>query len=214
MQNLSFELGMRRTATVLAVIVLTLTLVAGVTGVLLAFYYEPAAGRAYTSLQEIVNDVQNGQLILGLHNYAGHGLIGVALIEIILMFLGRRFTRSWLTTWISGILLTLTAIGLGWTAMILGWDQLGYWRFRIELGTIEAIPVIGGTLRDILVGGGSVNTTTVEHLYTIHSYLLSAGAVLLAIVHLAASILAARPVAQEQASPVQEDAPVPTGVGS
>ncbi|MBA2747599.1 MAG: cytochrome bc complex cytochrome b subunit, partial [Tatlockia sp.] len=40
------------------------------------------------------------------------------------------------------------------------------------------------TLRDVLVGGGALNTTTVEHLYTIHSYLLSAGAILLAIVHL------------------------------
>ena len=36
----------------------------------------------------------------------------------------------------------------------------------------------------MLVGGGALNTTTVEHLYTIHSYLLSAGAILLAIVHL------------------------------
>lgn len=213
MQTLPFALVMRRTATVLSVIVLTLTLVAAVTGVLLAFYYEPAAGRAFTSLQEITNDVQNGELILGLHNYAGHGLIGAALIEIIFMFLGRRFTRSWLTTWISGILLTLTAIGLGWTAMILGWDQLGYWRFRIELGTIEAIPVIGGTLRDILVGGGSVNTTTVEHLYTIHSYVLSVGAVLLAIVHLASSIWAARAVPVEIVETVQDE-PVPTGVSS
>jgi cytochrome b6 len=68
--------------------------------------------------------------------------------------------------------------------MILDWSEVGYWRFRIELSTIEAIPLIGSTLRDILTGGGSVNTTTVEHLYTIHSYLLSAGAIILAIVHL------------------------------
>ncbi|NJL23618.1 MAG: hypothetical protein HC895_26985, partial [Leptolyngbyaceae cyanobacterium SM1_3_5] len=70
MQTPPFALVMRRTATVLSVIVLTLTLVAAVTGVLLAFYYEPAAGRSYTSLQEIANTVQNGELILGLHNYA------------------------------------------------------------------------------------------------------------------------------------------------
>lgn len=193
MRALPFPLIMRRLATLLAVATLTLALIAGATGVLLAFYYEPAAGRAYSSLQQIATQVSNGQLILSLHHLAGHGLIAIALIEIVVLFLGRRFNRSWLAAWLSGILLALTGIGLGWTAMILGWDQIGYWRFRIELGTIEAIPLIGETLRSVLTGGGSVNTTTVEHLYTIHSYILSVGAVGLAIVHLVSMVYAADP---------------------
>jgi cytochrome b6 len=192
MPNLSYPLIFRRAATILAVVTLTLTLTAGTTGVLLAFYYEPAAGRAYNSLESIASEVTNGQIILSLHHLAGHGLIAVALIEIIVMFLGRRFNSSWIAAWLSGILVALNAIGLGWTAMILGWDQIGYWRFRIELGTIEAIPVIGDSLRNILTGGGSVNTTTVEHLYAIHSYLLSGSAVLLAIVHLTSLVYASR----------------------
>jgi len=77
-----------------------------------------------------------------------------------------------LTAWISGILFTLTAIALGWTAMLLDWTQLGYWRFNIELGTV-AIPLIGSQLRAILTGGGAINTLTVAHLYTLHSYVLS-----------------------------------------
>jgi cytochrome b6 len=101
------------------------------------------------------------------------------------MFLSRQFRKSWLTAWISGILFTLSAIGLDWTAMISKWDQLGYWRFSIELGTIEAIPFIGHELRDILTGGGAINTATIQHLYTIHSYILSIAAILLAVVHLA-----------------------------
>jgi cytochrome b6 len=68
--------------------------------------------------------------------------------------------------------------------MILDWDQLGYWRFRIELQTIEAIPLIGPELRDIITGGGAINSETVEHLYTLHSYVVSTGAVVLAVIHL------------------------------
>jgi len=81
----------------------------------------------------------------------------VSLVEIVVMFLGERFRRSWLTAWISGILFTLTAIALGWTAMLLDWTQLGYWRFNIELGTV-AIPLIGSQLRAILTGGGAINS--------------------------------------------------------
>lgn len=183
MLNPSFTL--RRLSTVLAVSILTLTLVSVTSGILIAFYYVPTAGGAYDSLKAIDTQVPFGWLVHTLHNLAGNFVIGLGLIQIVVMFLGERFRRSWLTAWISGILFTLSAIGLSWTAMILNWDQLGFWRLKIELGTIEAIPFIGATLRDIITGG-AVGTLTVAHLYTLHSYVVSLAAVGLSIVHLGA----------------------------
>ncbi|MBV8885311.1 MAG: cytochrome bc complex cytochrome b subunit [Chroococcidiopsidaceae cyanobacterium CP_BM_RX_35] len=183
LMRIRHEFILRRLATILSVAIITLTALASVTGILLSFYYEPTAGGAYQSLQFINTQVQNGWLIHRLHNIAGNGAIVIALIQIVVMFLGRQFRASWLTAWISGILFALSAIGLAWTAMILSWDQLGYWRFRIELQTIEAIPVIGSQLRDILTGG-AIDTETVEHLYALHSYVVSVGAVILAVIHL------------------------------
>lgn len=179
-----FYFLLRRLATLLAVVTLTLSLIATVTGTLLAFNYEPTAGGAYSSIERIIDQIAAGWLVKNLHDIAGSGLIVISLIQLVVMFLGRQFRRSWLTGWISGIALTLTAIGLSWTAMILDWTQLGYWRLSIELGTVEAIPLIGPTLREILTGGGAIATTTVERLYTIHSYVLPVGAIILAIIHL------------------------------
>lgn len=187
---------LRRLATVLAVVMLTLSSIAALTGILLAFYYEPTAGGAYNSLRTIATQIPNGWLIQRIHSLAGNGLIGVSLVEIVVMFLGERFRPSWITAWISGILLTLTTIGLSWTAILLDWTQIGYWRFTIELGTIEALPGIGSQLRNILTGGGAVNTVTVQHLFTIHSYLLSAGAIVLAIIHLIGLLLQEKEVKQ------------------
>jgi len=187
---------LQRLATILAVVMLTLSSIAALTGILLAFYYEPTAGGAYNSLKAIATQIPNGWLIQRIHSLAGNGLIGVSLVEIVVMFLGERFRPSWITAWISGILLTLTAIGLSWTAILLDWTQIGYWRFTIELGTIEAIPAIGSQLRKILTGGGAVNTVTVQHLFTIHSYLLSGGAIVLAIIHLTGLLLQEREVKQ------------------
>lgn len=194
MKDIAFIL--RRTSTILAVATLTLTLVAAVTGILLAFYYQPTAGGAYDSLKQLSAEVANGWLIRSVHNSAGDWLIVVALIQLVVMFLGERFRRSWLTAWISGILLILAAIGLSWTAMILDWSQLGFWRLRIELGTIEAIPLIGDQLREILTGG-SLGSLTVAHMYTIHSYVLSVGAMVLAIVHLIGLVWQEREIGQE-----------------
>lgn len=186
MQSTQFDKILRRIATILSVVIVSLCLIYVSTGVLLSFYYEPTAGGAYNSLKIINTQLPYGWLFWRAHDIAGNVVIAIALIQIVVMFLGRQFRKSWLAAWISGILFTLSAIGLDWTAMILDWTQEGYWRFNIELGTIEAIPFVGGQLRDILTGGGAINTVTVEHLYTIHSYLISMATLILAIVHLSA----------------------------
>lgn len=184
MKNVSYSFVLQRLATILAVVILSLSLIAAITGILLSFYYEPTAGGAYNSLKVIKFEIPNGWLVQRIHEIAGNGLIAASLIEIVVMFLGEKFRPSWITAWISGILLTLTAIALGWTAMLLDWTQLGYWRFQIELGTLDAVPVMGSLLRTLLTGGGTINTVTVVHLYTLHSYVLSIGALILAMIHL------------------------------
>ena len=71
MKTEQYEFVLRRLATILAVGILTLSLIAAVTGILLAFYYEPVAGGAYDSLQAIANEVSNGWVILRVHDLAG-----------------------------------------------------------------------------------------------------------------------------------------------
>ncbi|NER49557.1 MAG: cytochrome bc complex cytochrome b subunit [Symploca sp. SIO1A3] len=179
---------LQRTATLLAVAELTLGGIAAVTGILLAFYYRPTALGAYESLTMIVNEVAYGTLILSLHNIARNALIVLALIQIVVMFLGRQFLPSWLTGWISGIFLTLTAIGLSWSAIVLTWEQTGFWRFKLELSIVASIPLVGSALRDILSGGGGISSITLQHMYTLHSYVLAIAAILLSIIHLTALI--------------------------
>lgn len=179
---------LQRIATLLAVMELTLCAIAAFTGILLSFYYQPTALGAYESLSAISNEVSNGSLILSLHNLAGNSLIILALIQIVVMFLGRQFLLSWLTAWISGICLALAAIGLSWTAIVLDWEQTSFWRFKIELNIVASIPLVGSFLRDILSGGNGISSLTLQHMYAIHSYILAVVAVVLSITHLAALI--------------------------
>jgi cytochrome b6 len=181
---MTYNVLLRKLATILAIAIFTLCLVAAVTGVAIAFYYTPSAADANASIEYINDRVANGWLIVSLHDIAGNGLIAVSLVQIVVMFFERQLVLSWIISWVSGIFLTLSAIGLGWTAMNLDWSQLGYWRLKIELSTIEVIPIVGQALRRLLVGGEGLGTISLEHLFTIHSYLLSAVALGLSIVHL------------------------------
>src|SRR5579883_985909 len=205
-----FEAIVRRITTILAVVIITLTLIGATSGILLSFYYEPASGAAYNSLKMINTELSFGWLFRKAHEVAGHGVIAIALVQIVLMFVSRQFSKSWLIAWVSGILFTLSAIGLAWTAMILDWDQQGYWRFSLELGTIEAIPLIGSQIRDILTGG-AINTITVQHLYTIHSYIVSFAAIILAVVHLVGVFLQEKQMYVEATKPEVTDTPMATG---
>ena len=179
----------RRLSTLLAIAILSLSLIAAVTGVLLAFYYGPNAGEAFASIEQISTAIPNGWLIRSIHDVAGNGLIAIALVQIVVMFLGRQFRFGWLTAWIAGITLTLSAIALAWTAISLDWTQLGYWRLKLELGIINAIPFIGGQLRTLLVGGEAIGSATLQHLYALHSYILSVVAIVLSIIHLAGVLI-------------------------
>ncbi|NEQ72855.1 MAG: cytochrome bc complex cytochrome b subunit [Okeania sp. SIO2D1] len=182
--NINSTLSLRRLATIVAISILTLTIISALSGTLLAFNYQPTAGGAYKSLEMITSQIPFGWIIRDLHNYAGNSIIILGLIQIIIMFLSRQFRSSWLIAWISGIFLVLVAIGLGWTAMILDWSQEGFWRFSIELSTVETIPFIGSLLRYILTGGNGISTMTVLRQYTLHSYLLPVPAIALAFTHL------------------------------
>jgi cytochrome b6 len=173
----------RRISTILAIVILTFTLIAATSGILMSFYYQPVAVAAHESLQLIDQQVNYGWLIHRLHDLTGNFLVGLGLVQIVTMFIGQQQRWSWIGAWVSGIFFTLSAIGLGWTAMILDWSQIGYWRLKVELGTIAAIPLIGDTLKEILTGG-SIGTATIGRMFTIHSYVLSFGAVVLAIGHL------------------------------
>ncbi|PZD73244.1 Cytochrome bc complex cytochrome b subunit [Acaryochloris thomasi RCC1774] len=177
---------LQRLATLLAVAELTLCGVAAFTGIMLAFYYEPSAMGAHQSLVAIATQISCGTLILSLHNIAGNGLIVLALIQIVVMYLGRQFLLPWFTAWISGLLLTVSAIGLSWTAVVLNWDQAGFWRFKIEMGTIASIPLVGPGLRAFLTGGAGISSLTLQHMYALHSYVLAIAAILLSITHLTA----------------------------
>jgi cytochrome b6 len=183
---------LRRLATVFATSIVTLVALAALSGVLLAYYYRPVAGGAYEAVSQITTQVNYGWLVQSLHRIAADGVIVLGLLQLVVMFLGEQFCLTWLIGWISGIFLTLAAIGLGWTAMVLDWSQIGYWRLSVELGTISAIPMIGPTLRQIITGGGAIGTLALEHLYAIHSYVLSGLVLLLAVVHLVSVLLQER----------------------
>jgi cytochrome b6 len=82
MDNTHSDVVLRRITTILSVVIITLTLIGATTGILLSFYYEPAALRAYQSLKIIDTEVPYGWLFHKAHQIAGNMVVVIALIQI------------------------------------------------------------------------------------------------------------------------------------
>lgn len=76
MKTLKYQYFLQRSATILVIATFSLVLLASPTGIALT------------------GDVTNGAWVGQLHKFAGHGLIVVAISQIVVLFLGRQFRIS------------------------------------------------------------------------------------------------------------------------
>ena len=51
-------------------------------------------------------------------------------------------------------------------------DQIGYWAVKIVTGVLEAIPVIGLPLVELLHESASVGQSILTHFYSLHTFVL------------------------------------------
>ena len=51
-------------------------------------------------------------------------------------------------------------------------DQIGYWAVKIVTGVLEAIPVIGSPLVELLHGSVGVGQSTLTRFYSLHTFVL------------------------------------------
>ena len=179
-------------------LVLTCFLIQVATGFAMTFYYRPSVVDAFASVEYIMTSVNFGWLIRSIHRWSASMMVLMLVLHVFRVYLTGGFKKPRELTWVTGVTLSVVTVSFGVTGYSLPWDQVGFWRFNIELGTIEAIPFIGQQLREILTGGSGVSTLTVQRLYTIHSYVLSTAAIVLSVVHLVSVLWVEKQVSSAQ----------------
>jgi menaquinol-cytochrome c reductase cytochrome b subunit len=146
----------------------------GLTGFLLAVSYSPSTDSAYESVRYIQERAVFGGLVRGMHRWGANLLIIVLMIHIAQVFIWGAYKRPRRWTWVSGCLLLLIVLGLGFTGYLLPWDLKAY--FGTEVGTRIAgsAPGLGPYLLTWLRGGPQLGPLTLPRFYAIHVLLLPA----------------------------------------
>ena len=83
-----------------------------------------------------------------------------------------------------GVVLLVLTLLMSFTGYLLPWDQLAYWAVTVGTSMAGFVPLIGETVRQMLIGGNQVGSETLLRFYVLHVALLPGLAIGLLMIHL------------------------------
>jgi ubiquinol-cytochrome c reductase cytochrome b subunit len=164
----------------LALVLVTLLFLSGA---FMAFYYSPAPGAAYDSVDYALFSVPFGEMIRGVHFYAWNLLLIVLGLHMARAFLFGAYKAPRQLTWVSGVMIMLIVPAFIITGDLLPWDQKGYWSTHVRTGIISSVPLVGDFLVQLLQGGPRTGILTLTRFYVLHTIFLPGLLGILIVVH-------------------------------
>jgi quinol-cytochrome oxidoreductase complex cytochrome b subunit len=141
------------------------------TGIFLAMHYSSHVDYAFSSVEHIMRDVNNGWLIRYLH---ANGASMFFIVTYCHIFRGLYF-GSYMNPrgplWNSGVIIFLLMMGTGFMGYVLPWGQMSFWGATVITNLASAVPIVGPAIVEWLWGGFSVDNATLNRFFSLH-YLL------------------------------------------
>jgi quinol-cytochrome oxidoreductase complex cytochrome b subunit len=154
------------------------------TGILLAFYYEASPVTAYESVRQITEEVAYGWFIRGLHKWAATLMIAAVILHQMRVFFTGAYRAPRELNWAVGMALLICTLLTGFTGYSLVFEQLSYWGATVGANITDTVPVMGGVLKGLLLGGPAYNEHTLSRFFILHAAVLPVTIVLLVAIHL------------------------------
>jgi quinol-cytochrome oxidoreductase complex cytochrome b subunit len=171
---------------------LTAFIVQALTGVILAMYYQPSSaidpetGKpiAYSSIEAITSDLTLGWLVRGMHRWGASVFIILLFLHMGRVFLFGAYKYPRELTWITGVLILVTGMLLGFTGYLLPWDQTAYWATVVGINLNGTAPFAGPWLAQFLATGPEIGAETLPKWYSLHMLVLPGAIIGLIVVHI------------------------------
>lgn len=158
---------------VLGILSMLLFVFLGLTGVMLAFYYQPTVSEGYASVTTIVRDVTFGSFVHQVHGWGARLLVLILMVRVWRFYFQGMYKGPREALWVVSTFLFLAAAGADFTGRLLPWDERGYWATIRGLEILAALPVVG-PLFGFLVGGTNVDSLILIRFYFLHAAILPA----------------------------------------
>ncbi len=154
-----------------------------VTGIMLAFYYQPTTAAAYDSVSYITNEVTFGWYFRSMHKWAATFMIAAVVLHQMRVFFTGAYRAPREFNWMVGMGLLLCTLGLGFTGYSLVFEQLSYWGATVGANLCRTVPLVGDMMAQIMLGGETYSSRTLSRMYVFHAAVLPASLVGLLVIH-------------------------------
>ena len=154
------------------------------TGILLAFYYQPAPNTAYESVRFITEDAAFGWYLRSLHKWGATLMIAAVILHQMRVYFTAAYQRPRELNWVIGMCLLMATLLTGFTGYSLVFEQLSYWGATVAANISDAVPVVGHVAKRMLLAGDAYNALTLPRFYILHAAVLPTTIILLLVVHI------------------------------
>jgi quinol-cytochrome oxidoreductase complex cytochrome b subunit len=142
-----------------------------VSGVVLAMHYVPHIDMAFASVQRIERDVPWGWLIQNMHAVGASMFFLAAYVHMFRGIYYGSYKQPRELLWILGCIIYALMIATAFLGYSLPWGQMSFWAATVITNLIGALPLVGESIRNWLMGGFSVDQPTLNRFFSLH-YLL------------------------------------------
>ena len=156
-----------------------------VTGILLAFYYQPATLTAYESVRYITEQAAFGWYLRSVHKWAATLMIASVILHQMRVYFTGAYRRPRELNWVIGMALLMCTLLTGFTGYSLVFEQLSYWGATVAANISDAVPLVGGYAKQMLLAGDGYNARTLSRFYILHAAVLPTTIIVLVAIHIA-----------------------------
>ena len=142
-----------------------------VTGIVLAMHYAPNSEIAFASVEHIMRNVNSGWLMRYLHANGASLFFIVIYIHIFRGLYYGSYKAPREMVWLLGLVIFLLMMATAFMGYVLPWGQMSFWAAKVITGLFSAIPLVGETIQQWLLGGFSPDNATLNRFFSLH-YLL------------------------------------------
>jgi ubiquinol-cytochrome c reductase cytochrome b subunit len=134
-------------------------------------HYTPHIDLAFSSIEHIMRDVNNGWLIRYIHANGASMFFIVVYCHIFRGLYYGSYMHPRQLLWCSGVIIFIVMMATAFLGYVLPWGQMSFWGATVITNLVSAIPVVGQPIVDWLWGGFTVNNATLNRFFSLHFFL-------------------------------------------
>lgn len=152
-----------------------------ITGIYLAFSYEPSArlitveGQSIPAAYHSVTQIGRqpfGLIVRQVHHWSAHLMIAAAFLHLLRVFFTGTFRKPREINWVVGSLLLLLSVVAAFSGYLLPYDEFAVTATGIGYGIARSVPWLGPALADFVFAGKFPSLETIPRFYGYHVMLI------------------------------------------